>query len=335
MTHILDVSPDKNTLLFLMSNISPKVRDSLETENYRSTAEPDGATLEYILEVAFKNLIQDLETIGLSFDIDMSDYVDDSNKLSKFIQLVQLLLPNTLYDIIKTDTAVRDLLSQIVGGSLGHEGTTIQVYLSEIAGLDGGIPVRETLVDFIDQIYPLVSQTSVFSDYIKNLLDLHSDERPSVITDPERHLEYSEFLKNLVGDFGDALHLFEGHKGFDKVLTIQNFIIRDLISPHNFTDYAYMFLEYKINLPEELREGLDRKWYHYAVSHPWFYEYYTLRNILAEFSEEYQIAYVCFRYALSAGLRENFELSIEEAKSKIPGLSDKINIVNSLWFKDQ
>lgn len=334
MTNSPDHDTSTNALLFLMTNMSPAVRDAIETESYRNKADSDGATPEYILEDAFTHLLKDLETIGLTFAIDMSDYVEDYNKLSMFLELGQLLLPNTLYDILKKDHTVKTLVEHVLSGCLDNDTTTIQVYLSEIAGLDGGLPLKEHLVDFIDQLYPLVTQTEVFSDYLRNLLALNNEERPSPNTDPDRHIAYSEKLKAVIGDLADAVNLFSKESFYPELVSYQNLAIRDFLIPDHFTDYAYLLLEDKAQLPEELRELFDRKWYQYFASHPWNFEYYLVRNTHQAVSEVQQVIVICFAYAICNSNTQMFQTLLVDLQKYHPDSAVMVRIVQTLLHGD-
>lgn len=311
-----DDETNVNSLLFMMATLSPQVRESLERESYRDSALPDESTESHILEDAFSNLMRDLNTLGLTFDIEPSDYTEDHRKLSMFIEVVKHLLPNTLYDIIKTDSRIRQLIENIVDGSIGEDNTFIQVYLIELAGLEGTLPIKEELVDFIDQLYPLVSQTEIFSQYFKNLVDLHYQERPSESTDHERHLAYREVVKNIVGDFSNTLNKFEEYEYFSTLLKIQKIFISDLLSPENFVEYSYIFLENESTLPVELTEGYFKKWEHYKVSHKWCYDYFKLRNLVPSLAE--QVAIACFSYTLSIHTKSDYSSLMKEFRKEFP-----------------
>lgn len=305
-----------NSLIFVMTNISPAVRESIETESYRLTAEPDGSTEDYVMEDCFKNLIRDLETIGLTFDIDMSDYVEDFSKLSMFLEVAQLLLPNSLYPIIKTDSKIRTLLENIANGSIGGYNTVVQTYLIELAGLEGSPALKPHLEDFIDQLYPLVTQTEVFSDYIKHMIELYQQERPSTINDSDRYIAYKDVLKNKIDLFATAVYAFEEYEYFSDLLKLQNMFIRDLLIPDNFIEYSYLFLETRDELPEELKQGYDRKWYHYMVSHRWCYDYFKIRNLEPSTSEKVAIA--CYCYMHSEGDYTKYESMMRDFRAAYP-----------------
>lgn len=325
-----DEDTNINSLLFMMASISPLVRESIERESYRDSALPDESTQIHILEDAFSNLIKDLETIGLSFDIEMSDYVDDSHKLSKFIELVKYILPGSFYDILKIDSQIRQLIENIVNGSIGSNNTFIQVYLIELAGLDGNIPIKPELIDFIDQIYPLTTQTEIFSDYLKNMIDLYNQERPTTTTDSERHIAYREIMKEKIGDFSYAVNKFEGYEYFSELLKIQNVFIRDLLAPDNFNEYSYLFLEDKHDLPQELQENYDRKWYHYHVSHRWSYPYFEIRNTTPSLAE--QVAIACYNYMFNGMNRGAYDASMIKFRKDYP---DQYKIDEKIFLDNQ
>lgn len=318
-----------NSLIFVMATISNQARTSLETEEYRFTALPDEVTPQYVLEDAFKNMMVDLETIGLSFDIDMSDYVDDFYKLSKFLDFVSLLLPNTLYDFIKTDSKLRTVISNIVNGSLGDGGTFIQVYISELAGLDGSLALRPELTDFLDQLYLQVTQTEVFSDYLKNMIQLYNDQRPSDITDAERHIQYRDVLKEKLGMFFDASSLFEGYDYYEELYKIRQVFVKDLLSPDNFIEYSYLFLENPTTIPDDLIPGYHQKWYHYKVSHRWCYDYYTVRDIEPTLAE--QIAIACFEYMMNSTDINAYKTNMSVFRRQYPDMYKIDEKIGSLY----
>ena len=289
----------RNGALFLMASLSPKVKESIDKELYRATAYSDDSTEEYVLEDAFSNYMKDLETIGLSFNFDYSMYCDSIGLLFSFLRLTSMLLPNSLYDIIRTQSNIRDLLTHIVNGSLGEDETLINVYLSELGGLGDTPAIIPELTDYIDQIYPLVSQTEIFSDYIKNLLVLASEERPMLESDHLTHTAYTNKLKDILGRLSDAVNSFSHDVGYDYIVRIQDFIIRDFLAPVNFHDYTYLLLENTTTLPDSLIEGYLRKWYHYKVSSPWCAQYHILRGITPNDMHETNLIVHCFIYALA------------------------------------
>ena len=314
---------DINTALFIMASLSPKVKDSVELELYRQDADSDQSDEQYVLEDAFVNLIRDLEEIGVIFEIDYSTYCQEMGTLFSFLRLVTLLLPNSLYDVIKTNTKMRSLIDHINQGNLGDDQTTIQIYLSEIAGLDGNPPIYPELVDYIDEVYPMISQTSVFSDYFRNIDQLLSEERMMIESDHKRHIAYTSEIQERIGRLSDAVNLYSNDPRYDEICRIQNQIISDLTSPSNFHDYCYLFLESPETLPEDLIESYNRKWYYYRVSNPWCFEYYELRKQDVGPDSPIRPIIFCVAYALSDTIRKYQEMvrpfcgrfiNIDEAK---------------------
>lgn len=326
MSPDLAVDKNQNSLLFLMASISPRVKEALETESYRAYTQGEEATAQFIIEDAVKNLAYDLKDIGLLLDFDLSEYSEDMGKLSKLIQLSELVLPSSLYALIRTDSAIRTLLEQILMGSLGGHTTIIETYLTEISGIDGTIPIREHLVDYLDEMIPSISQTEIFTDYLKNLLQLYTEERPTIIHDEERHTAYQQALRGFLGRLSDAVNLFETWDNFTQLESVLQFILHDLIAPHNFTEYAYLFLESKETLPDSLYEGYQKKWYHYTVSHPWCFEYHQLRSpkdSVQEIPMKYRMMIVCMAYALCP-TREEFNVRNHELLRFYPILNDSV-----------
>jgi hypothetical protein len=286
---------DINAALFIMATISPKAKESIELELYRAS-NTDESNQQYVLEDAFSNLIKDLESIGLTFSIDYSNYCESMGLLFSFLRLNYYLLPSTLYETIRTDSKIKDLLTRIIQGDLGDNETPIEIYLSELVGLDGQIPIVPELTDFVDQIYTCISQNDIFTDYLRNLLQLTNEERFSIESDPIRHLEYTIKIKDIIGRLSDAVNLFENYNDYDKLCRLQNLIIRDFTAPTNFIEYSYILLETEETIPEDLVDRYIRKRYRYDVSHIWNVDYYILRKL--PFSQTEAIMMLCFAYAM-------------------------------------
>lgn len=327
MLEEIDTLQTKNSLLFLMASLSPRVADSLNREDYKTSADSDGATEDYILDNSFRRYMLDLQNIGLIFNIETSDYIEDLGKLSRFLDLGCLLLPNSLYNKLKTDSRIKDLIESIVNGSLGDNEPAITIYLTELAGLDGSLPLRPYLSDFIDNLIPLVSQTDIFTDYLKQSLDLYYEERLAGVIDEERHAQYRDRIREFIGDLSDAVNRFESWDIFEDILKVQNMIINDLIVFENFIDYSYLFLESKETLPEDLHERYDNKWYLYKVSHPWCYEYYETRK--QEVKSPYTVAIACFVYALHSKSKDAYKQEIKEFRRRY---TDPSSMIDSVIF---
>ena len=304
-----------NGFLFQICNLSPTAKNNIELELYRQNTESDGSTQEFILSDVFGDLIGDLQTIGIVISFDYSDIVLDVNKLSQFLHMVRYLLPNTLYDILKNNEKIQNCIDHILKGSLGYNETLIQTYLSELGGLDGQRALVPEISDIVDQLYSMISQTSVFTDYIKNLLDLTLQEKLMTSSNPDDHKEYRDYIRDLISRLSDAVNLFSNDSLYDQMCLIQNQIIRDLTASDNFINYRYIFLMSPDHLPEEFIESYNLKWYHYRVSHTWCIDYFNIRN-LTPTPLQTNMMY-CFSYALYKSQSE-YETQIKETRQSYP-----------------
>jgi hypothetical protein len=297
MTPQFENHNDINSALYMMATLSPLVKESIEKELYRESADSDQSTPQYILEDAFVNLVRDLETIGLILNINFESYCEERGTLFAFLGLCGYLLPNTLSAHIKTNRKIRETLIHIIEGNLGDNETAIEIYLSELGGLDGQIPLAPELTDYVDSIYPLVKQTTTFSDYLKNLARLHCEERIMIESDHERHQVYTQKMKEIIGRLSDAINLFQDQVNYNRLCQYQDMIIRDLLAPVHFHDYTFLFLETSETLPEDLIPVLEREWQYYYYSHPWCAPYYTLRKL--DIADDDRLIIPCVYYALS------------------------------------
>ena len=285
-----------NNALFIMGSMSPKAKNNLELELYRETADSDGSTQQYILESVFKDLVDDLDNIGIQLRFDYTNTCNEMETLFSFLHLSAYLLPSTLYDFFLKNESLRNLLKDIVCGNLVSHETPLQVWLSELGGLDGGPARVPELTEYIDQIYSMVDQTPAFSDYFRKLHELVTDQKLVVDSSHEEHITYTDFTREYVGRVSDALNLFSDSPHYEEATKYLHFFIRDLTSSENYHDYRYIFTNPRNTIPDSLQERYDRRWYHYHMGNPWFLDYYLIRKT------EPSQAIVLMMYSVAYGL---------------------------------
>lgn len=314
---ILDFNTDKtiNSALFLITSLSPKAKEGIELELYRASADSDGSTDQFILEDAFGNLINDLQNIGIIVSFDYDNITDDLNKVFAFLHFASYLFPNSLYPLLKTQSDITTCIEHILTGSLGDEESLIQTYMSQLGGLDGQTALVPELTDTLDQLYPLISQTEIFSDYMKNLLDLVMQERLTVDADTHHHQDFRDFARTLITRLSDAVNTFADQPFYNRLCVIQNWIIKDLTSPSNFIAYHYLFNTDVTTLPDDLVAGYKKKWYEYFVSHMWCLDYYSVRKLVP--GEGEVIMMYGFQYAYHHDV-ESYTKQVQTLKALYP-----------------
>jgi hypothetical protein len=290
----VDNSFNNNTALFLICSMSPTARQSIELETYRVSVE-DEASEQHALESAFVDLTKDIEALGLTLNVDYSEVFESQTSLLQFITFASYLLPNTLYGILKSNSQIKECVHHVLDGCLGSDETLVQTYLSELAGLDGQAPLVPDLADVIEQYYPLIEQSAIFTDYMRNLHRLVQDERMAIEIDSSTHDKYRLTIREMISRFSQVVNQLDEQPGFDELIKIQNRFILDLISPIHFVDYNYLFTTEPASLPDDLIPGYEKKWYHYQVSNPWCLDYYTVRKLTP--SPAQVMAMYAFEYA--------------------------------------
>jgi hypothetical protein len=319
-----------NTALFLMASLSPRVKAMLDNESYRESAEQDEATDQYVLEKALQALYKDLQDIGVEFiDHDFSDVTEELAPLFDFIALVTYLLPSPLYSLIKTNEPIRTCLDHLVTGSLGNGETLIQTYLSELAGLNGQPALAPEITDIVDHYYSGVTQSEAFTDYLKNLHHLVTQERLTPETDPEQHGQYLAVIKEIIGRMSDVVNSLVYHVNYEELCSLQNSVIKDLASPANFSHYHYLFTTDPTTLPEGVKDLYGKANYHYRVSYPWCLDYYTLRK-LKPTTPHVMMMYI-FLYALYD--KESDYLEATRALQQPYPQADVTSVINTLYRK--
>lgn len=312
MTYIDPSNPSAQHLLFTMASQSPLVKDRVERELYRVTADSDGSDDRYILEDAFQQYLIDLGNIGLHFTFDLTDYTGNWTRLEQFLQLTSYLLPASLYPRLQVDSSLRDLVQHCLSGTLGTDETLIHTYLSELGGLDGQLPLAPQFNNLIDELYVQVSQTEVFTDYLRNQLDLLNDAQIHQPMDADRHTQYRLFLKDTLGRLIDAISLFRHYPFYTDLEKLSQRVVQDFLSPTNALEYSYLFLESRDTLPSDVAERHDAKRYHYQVSHPWNVAYYTARRLTPDM-RQIRILIRCVMYALWAHSSSEYDAIIAES----------------------
>jgi hypothetical protein len=311
-----------------MANMSPLVRDSLEKESYRLTADSDGATEDYILADSFKLFIQEMDSLGLSLSLDTTSVIDDRSQLFPFLHLASYLMPASLYHQLKTQQHLRQVLGDLLTGSLGDANASlIHNYLSELGGLDDQMALVPDLTDQADQLYLHITQSDVYTDYMTNLMVLVDEEKLALESDADSHAQYRDKLKVIIGRLTDAVNNFSRDPAFDELGQIQRFIIQDFINPSNFIAYNYLFTLSPDLLPDELIASWKQKQMGYQASHPWCSLYYTVRDLKP--TSVQIIMLHCFLYALH-GDRADYATVASELGKTYPLSFD----LTSSLFKD-
>lgn len=279
MPDVADQPTDINTALFLLTSLSPSAKISLGLELQRVSAINE-ADEDYALGDALLNTIKDLNELGIECHFDYGDLINNPEELFRFTHLLQYLMPTSLYHLLKSNDRLKKTLGDILNGSLSYDQSVLQTYLSELGGLDGQEALYPNLTDITDYYTTILSQTPVFTDYLKHLLVLLAEQSLTKESLSKDHEEYNLLLKKLIARFQFAVDHFSNTEStssfLNKALTL---FISDMIKADHFHDYHYLWATNRQDLPEDLVDLFDQKWYHYRVSHPWCYDYYAIRNI--------------------------------------------------------
>jgi hypothetical protein len=301
-----------DAIITLMATLSPKARDNVEGELYRATASSDEATPAHILETVFSDFVDDLKEVGITLSLDLNEILNTPSLLGEFVELSSYILHNNLYAHVKGNPRIRSLINSILEGSAAEHETTIEAYLTGLAGLETDNPILPDLVYFIDANHSKIGQTGIFTDYLHEIKSLADDERLSVDSDDETHMAFSQRIKDIAGRFKNALLVYED----DSLFRIFNIFLRDLLSPMNFIHYSYLFLNKAEDLPEEIGELFRRRWYQFYVTHQIFPEYYTVRPGMSP-SENMAKAMVAAAYTFSPDV-EAFDRRMRDINELIP-----------------
>lgn len=275
---VVDQPTDINTALFLLTNISPSAKQSLGLDLQRLSS-IDETDEDYALGDALLNTIKDLTDLGVEIHFDYGDLLNNRQELFRFIHLLEFIMPSSLYQLLKHNDVLRKTINDILSGSLTYDKSVLETYLSELGGLDGQEALFPELTEITDYYTTFLNQTPVFTDYLKQLLNLLSEQsltKDSLITD---HDSYNGILKKLITKFQYAIDQFKNVENLYNFLNkALNLFITDMIKPDNFHHYNYLWTTKQEDLPEDLISLFKSRWYHYYVSHFWCYEYYVVRN---------------------------------------------------------
>ncbi len=294
MPDVADQPTDINTALFLLTSLSPSAKTSLGLDLQRFSV-LDDADEDYALGDALLNTIKDLNDLGIEVHFDYGDLLNNREELFKFIHLLHYLFPSSLYTLLRSQDHLKKTISDILSGSLSYDQSVLETYFSELGGLEGQEALVPELTETVDYYTTLLTQTPVFTDYLKQLLTLLADQSLTKESSSKDHDAYNLHLKKLITRFQFIVDQFNNQEKIHSFLNrYLSLFIGDMIKPDHFHTYHYLWLTQRDSLPEELIALFDQKWYHYRVSYPWCYDYYHLRNISINEEEAYLICGFAF-----------------------------------------
>ena len=265
-------------LLFWMASLSPSVQDSLDRELYRQNADSDGSTAEIIMTDAFQLMMRDGASVGLQIEADWTEWMDRPEWIKDIIHLWSYLLPSGLYPQMRSNRRVGELVDHVLDGSGGHHETALQMMLSELGGLDGGVPLVPALTDVADQLYPVMVGSAIWSECLDRLQILLRDAQRGD-GDPDIHDQVRRCVRGRLNRLQTIIEMWHDHPLIDDLQGWQDRVIWAWTHLESVAEWAYVWLTNSETLPTPLHDQWTLRKHWMMVSDPWYPDYFKVRKL--------------------------------------------------------
>lgn len=282
MSNNLSVLKDPETTGFLLATLSPSARKMIDMETWRTMVSSDEGDAEHILPLLFQCLITDMQTIGVTCEIDYDAISADGVLFFQFLNLCRLIMPNTLYPFLQSNDNLRTRLATVWDGSYDTGSTPIVTWLDLLCGHDGLPPIIEGFEEIGAYARPTISSDARFMTYLRTIEDNLSLSRLTRPVDPQRHTRYVDALKTALWRQVELEGRFAGVIPESDQTAIQNAMkrfTRDMVATDEIIEHQYLFLESFDTLPSALHDSFLTKWDLFRHAYPLFTEYYAVRKI--------------------------------------------------------
>ena len=273
---------DVETIGFLLATLSPSAKKMLDGETWRTLVSSDEGDADHILPLLFQCLTTDMETIGITCDVDYNSLAIDPQMLFAFLNLCRLILPNTLYPAAMEMPDVRDALRTISDGSYSTGMTAITTWLDILAGDGTTPPLIDGFGPVVEQIRSSTTSDSRFIDYLLTLETNLELSRMTHRVDPQETERYITVIKDALWRQVEVVNRLGGIVPEDQQTALHGAIkrfTRDVMAPDDLVANQYLFLNTPATLPQDLTYSYKERWMWFRVSHRLFWEYYDARQL--------------------------------------------------------
>ena len=267
---------------FIMATVSPSAKKMLDGETWRNFVSSDEGDANHILPLLFQCLTTDMETIGITCDVDYDTLSIDPQQLFSFLNLCRLIFPNTLYPLAMDMPDIRDALRTISDGSYSTGQSAITTWLDLLGGHDGIPGLIDGFGPIVEQIRQSLTSDSRFIDYLLTFETNLELSRMTHRIDPKETERYIEVIKTALWRQVEILGRIGGIVPDDQQNALNRAVkrfSRDVVTPDDIVANQYLFLNTPATLPTDLVFSYRERWNNFKVSHPLFWEYYDARQL--------------------------------------------------------
>jgi hypothetical protein len=275
---------DAQTLIQRIIAISPSANYHIQSEEYLVNYESDEVSVLNILQGVIKCLVDDLEEIGVELHCPITDLCENAESIELTVRLGELVLPNSLYYVLKQHLEIKDVFKNILQGSISDNDSilTILQYFGYIN--DSYADKYEPVVEFfLDKI----KSTLMFDQYLTNLLLVDSNINDVAKLDIKPTIAYITYVTNLTQNIYKIIDKLSDYIDIS-IIAKANRILHNLsylyIDTNNMNKYIWYFTIAKDTYLSELESTLKSKYEkEIHVTFPFYTEYYTEKHFdLAE-----------------------------------------------------
>lgn len=273
---------DVENVGFILTTVSPSARKMIDMETWRTFVSSDEGDADHILPLLFQCVITDLETIGVTCDVEYEALSLDPVAFFAFINLIRLILPNTLYPFVQDNDRARKAILSISDGSFSTGQSAIVTWLDLIAGPDGLPGLADGFRSIVQQIRSVTSSDERFMNYLLTLENNIGLSRLVPRLDHEATSQFIEVFKACLWRqvaVEDKVASLIPQADQATVARLVKRFSRDVISPDDLVMNRYLFLNSEATLPSDLHFSYKERWTQFKASHPLFETYYVERSM--------------------------------------------------------
>lgn len=282
MAEFISIKKDLNSCIAACVTMSPSARKSIDNYYYLYRLDQDSVDYEDILRELVTDILVDLRVIGITANISAADLNMSDSTMVDFLNLCTLLLPNTLYQMMRRSDVLTQLIRGIADGSIGENEPAVITYLKELIGYETGYAFVPELANVVELLLSGISSSEIYLTYLNTLLSDLDSERLMAPLDPTLHEAFVKMIRTWEWDivlFTDRCKPHVSEADLQRFTMMTKQWIRSLSDPDQIVWTSYLFLTDPQTLPANIHDLFLRRAYGYQVSTPLYLDYYKTRMI--------------------------------------------------------
>lgn len=326
-----------NELIQKITTLSPTASDTIDNESYKIKIINGDVTDSQILKEVFLCLNQDMNELGIYFIVNIDEILSNGYDLTNTIEILNYIMPNTLYMKLKSNSILVDILSDLINNPVDDDNVLIN-YITTLGGADGNQAYDDTLNEGSLFLLDKITSTDQFCIYISNLLKLLPTNETNELSQTQIE-EYNEYTIQFVKYLYDAMFMLNNNYKFDSCEDIYTKLNKRLkvtqsilTKPSSMNSLYFIFLSDKTTpLEKDIFKDKKTEFFSGFKLSP---TYFAIRKIEVTILDI--LGFCCFTYTLSK--LQNSDL-LESRLSKLcqmyPKSKTQINTITKILLSGE